>query len=104
MSGTTGEPCWRCHRSPAGHAGACATAVLWCADHTRGLQMRHAICLIACVGALAACNKGPNISVKNASAGEVAEKVREAGGSGSFIDPGRWETKVSLLDVDIPGM
>jgi hypothetical protein len=61
-------------------------------------------CLIACFGALAACNKGPDINVRNASAGEVAEKVREAGGSGSFIDPGRWETKVSLLDVEIPGM
>jgi hypothetical protein len=66
--------------------------------------MRYTICLIACFGALAACNKGPDINVRNASAGEVAEKVREAGGSGSFIDPGRWETKVSLLDVDIPGM
>ena len=66
--------------------------------------MKLPLTIIAAAMPLAACNKGPDISVKNASVGEVAEKVREAGGSGSFIDPGRWETKVSLLDVDIPGM
>jgi hypothetical protein len=66
--------------------------------------MKHAVVLIACVGALAACNKGPEINVKNASAGEVAEKVRQAGGSTGFVDPGKWQTKISLLDIDIPGL
>ena len=54
--------------------------------------------------ALGACNKGPDINVKNASAGEVAQKVREAAADQAFVEPGKWETKVGLLDVDIPGM
>ena len=53
---------------------------------------------------LAACNKGPDINVKNASVGEVAEKVRESGGVDGFIEPGKWQTKISLLDIDVPGM
>ena len=66
--------------------------------------MKYSLVLLACTAALAACNKGPEINVKNASVGEVADKVREASASGSFVDPGRWETKVTLLDIDMPGM
>jgi hypothetical protein len=66
--------------------------------------MKHAAVLIACVLPLAACNKGPDVNLKNASAGEVAQKVREAGVEGSFVEPGKWQTKVSVLDVEIPGM
>ncbi|HXC74011.1 MAG TPA: DUF3617 domain-containing protein [Sphingomicrobium sp.] len=65
--------------------------------------MRYSLVVLS-LAALAACNKGPEINVKNASVGEVAEKVREAGSDGSFVDPGRWETKVSLLDIEVPGM
>jgi len=64
--------------------------------------MRYSLVVLG-VAALAACNKGPEINVKNASVGEVADKVREAG-DGSFVDPGRWETKVSMLDIEVPGM
>ena len=66
--------------------------------------MRHCLVLLACTVALAGCNKGPDISVKNASIGEVAEKVRAAAGDSDLISPGRWETKVTLIDVDMPGM
>lgn len=66
--------------------------------------MGRRLVLLACVAALAACNKGPDINVKNATASEVAEKVREAGGSESFVDPGKWQTKVTVLDMDLPGM
>lgn len=66
--------------------------------------MKTILCVIACALPLAACNKGPEINEKNASVAEVAQKVREAAGTQSMIDPGRWETKVNLLDVDIPGM
>jgi hypothetical protein len=65
--------------------------------------MRYSLVVLG-VAALAACNKGPEINVKNASVGEVADKVREASGDGSFVNPGRWETKVSLLDIEVPGM
>jgi hypothetical protein len=66
--------------------------------------MRSALILIACAGVLAACNKGPEVSVENASVGEVAEKVRQATGSDSFVEPGKWQTKISLLDIEVPGM
>jgi hypothetical protein len=66
--------------------------------------MKAVVCLIACALPLAACNKGPQINEKNASVDEVAQKVREASASQTLIDPGRWETKVSVLDIDAPGM
>jgi hypothetical protein len=62
------------------------------------------VVLITCFAALAACNKSPDISVKNASVGEVAEKVREAAAGQSLVEPGRWESKVTLLDVEAPGL
>src|SRR5690349_21102390 len=66
--------------------------------------MKHYLVLLGAAAALAACDKGPEINVKNASVGEVADKVREAGAEGSFIDPGRWQTKITVLDIDVPGM
>ena len=66
--------------------------------------MKYSLVLLACTVALGACNKGPEVDVKNASVGEVAEKVREAAGDGNLISPGRWETKVSLLNIEMPGM
>ncbi len=60
--------------------------------------------MIACLLPLAACNKGPQINEKNASVGQVAHKVREAAAGQRLVEPGKWETKVSVLDVDIPGM
>ena len=66
--------------------------------------MRYAVCLIACVGALAACNKSPEVNAKNASVAEVAQKVREAGANDSFVRPGLWQSKVTIDQLDIPGM
>lgn len=66
--------------------------------------MKAALLLIACALPLTACNKGPQIHEKNASIEEVANKVQAAARDQAFVDPGKWETKVSLLDVDIPGM
>jgi hypothetical protein len=66
--------------------------------------MKQVACVIASVLCLTACNKGPDINVKNASVGEVAQKVRDASAGQSFVDPGKWQTKVTVLDVDIPGM
>lgn len=53
--------------------------------------------------ALAACNNDPEIEMKNASVGEVAEEMREAG-TASFVNPGRWEQKATLVSIDAPGM
>ncbi len=66
--------------------------------------MKHGLVLLACMLPLAACNKQPDINVKNASVGEVAEKVRQAGGDEGFVEPGKWKTTISVLDVEVPGM
>ena len=66
--------------------------------------MEPRLVLFACIAALAACNKGPDINVKNASVGEVAEKVQAATGSEAMVDPGKWRTKVTMIDMELPGM
>ena len=62
------------------------------------------VMLIACTAALAACNKGPQIDEKNVSAAEVAQKVREAGVDSSFVNPGKWQSKVTIEEFEVPGM
>lgn len=53
--------------------------------------------------ALAACNQQPSISVTNASPEEVAAKAKSAG-IASEMRPGQWETKIDLLEMNMPGM
>lgn len=62
------------------------------------------IALIACALPLAACNSSPKIDERNASVAEVAQKVREAGTTDAFVRPGRWESKVTIEQFEIPGM
>ena len=67
--------------------------------------MRHAIGLMLCATALAACNKGPDINVKNASVGEVAEKVQQSGiANETFIRAGEWKVTGTVEEMNIPGM
>ncbi len=51
--------------------------------------------------ALTACG-GSDVSLTNASPEEVAKKVDEAGGT--RFKPGKWETTVQTVSVDIPGL
>lgn len=56
---------------------------------------------------LAACNSEPEaeVSARNASVEEVAQKVREAtGGDEMFVRPGKWQSKVTIEDISMPGM
>lgn len=55
---------------------------------------------------LAACDRGPSVSATNASQQEVAEKVAAAtGGDASImVEPGRWEGKLTMHEMDIPGL
>jgi hypothetical protein len=70
-------------------------------------NMRHnlavALLSVALLSA-AACNSGPEVSAENASAEDVAKEVAEAGGAGSFVSPGKWESKLTLLEMSMPGM
>lgn len=56
---------------------------------------------------LAACDSSPKVDVKDANMSEVAEAVREsgiAGDDGFRVRPGKWESKVAIEEIDIPGM
>ena len=53
---------------------------------------------------LAGCSREPDVDLKNASVGEVANEVAAAGGSEQYLRPGKWQTKVTVEDVDIPGV
>lgn len=52
---------------------------------------------------LAACGNEPDVDMKNASAEEVAAEMRKAQGD-SFVNPGKWQQTVTLVDIDAPGM
>jgi hypothetical protein len=54
--------------------------------------------------ALAACNSAPSVTATNASVAEVSNKVDAAVAGGQFVSPGRWETKVTILDISVPDM
>ena len=66
--------------------------------------MKHAAYLIACVLPLAACNKQPEVKATNASVEEVAQKMSAASNGQSFVRPGLWQSKVTIEQVDMPGM
>ena len=66
--------------------------------------MRQATIALACFLPLAACSNEPQVDTKNASVGDVVNEVQKAGVTEQFIRPGKWETKVVVEDVDIPGM
>lgn len=65
--------------------------------------MRRALAMLAIV-ALAACNSEPQVDAKNASVAEVAEQVRKSGAGESFVRAGLWESKVTVEQLDVPGM
>lgn len=66
--------------------------------------MQRTAVMIAAIVALAACNKQGEVKAKNASVAEVAAKVRESGAGQNFVRPGLWESKVTIEQLDVPGM
>ena len=54
--------------------------------------------------AVMACDSSPAVKADNAKPSEVAAKMRDAAGKGSFVRPGQWEQTVSLLNIEAPGM
>lgn len=65
--------------------------------------MRLALIIPALILPLAACNQSPSVSATNATQGEVQEKVAAAGG-GVMVNPGRWEGKMIMHDLDMPNL
>ena len=68
--------------------------------------MKHAVCVIASALVLSACNKGPTVELHNATGNEVAKAVVQSGvvNSDTMIEPGLWQSKVTVLEMNIPGI
>jgi len=68
--------------------------------------MKYAAYALASVLCLTACNKGPEVNLKNASANQVSDAVKQSGvmTSDSMVQPGLWESKVTVQEMNIPGM
>ena len=62
------------------------------------------LALVLPLVALAACSNEPEVEMKNASVGEVAEEMRKQGGAERFVDPGKWQQAVTLVEIEAPGM
>jgi hypothetical protein len=82
------------------------TAFIQRISNERGLAMKYAVGVLASVLCLTACNKGPQVNLKNATGNQVSQAVSQSGvmTSGSMIEPGLWESKVAVLEMNIPGM
>lgn len=66
--------------------------------------MRHLACIIGSVLLLSGCNKGPEVHATNATANEVATKVRAAAAGQEMIRPGEWESDTTVEEFSVPGM
>ena len=65
----------------------------------------HLPAVLMATALLAGCGSGrETVEAENASVAEVQQKIREAGGTGSFVRPGQWEQRATLVDIDMPGM
>lgn len=68
--------------------------------------MKYAVCVIASVLTLGACNKSPEADLHNATGNEVVQAVKQSDmmTSDSMVEPGLWQSKVTVHEVNIPGM
>ena len=69
-------------------------------------MLKPAVRVTACALCLAACNKGPEVDLHNASANQVSTAVQQSGmmTSDRMVEPGLWQSKVSVLEMNIPGI
>lgn len=68
--------------------------------------MKPAFFVAASVLCLSACDKSPKVDLKNASGNQVAAAVKQSGmmSGDTMIQPGLWESKVTISEMNIPGM
>ena len=68
--------------------------------------MRSAALLIACTLPLISCGKSTKVDLHNATGNQVNDAVKQSGvmtGNG-MIEPGLWQSKVTIQEMSIPGM
>jgi hypothetical protein len=68
--------------------------------------MKYAVCVVASVLALSACNKGPKVDLHNATGNQVASAVKQSGvmDSDTMIEPGLWQSRTVIKEMNIPGI
>lgn len=66
--------------------------------------INRAILLLGLVLPLAACGSKTEVNAKNASVEEVANKVREVSKAEGTIQPGKWQSTMTIEDMSMPGM
>jgi hypothetical protein len=66
--------------------------------------MKYILLCVAAAAVLGGCNRSPKVDEKDATPAEVAQKVRETGADQSFVQPGLWQSKVTIDQFDVPGM
>ena len=59
---------------------------------------------VVIAGLVAGCHSSPTVTANNASAAEVADKVKAVAASGDFVSPGHWEGTATIEKMDMPGV
>ncbi len=65
------------------------------------MDRRYTMISAAALALLGGCGKGDEVTLTNASPREVAAKV---GTEATKLEPGQWETKVTVSDITMPDM
>ena len=68
--------------------------------------MKYGVCVLASLMCLSACNKGPKVDLHNATGNEVAQAVKQSGiiSGDTMVEPGLWQSKVAIQEMNIPGL
>ena len=53
---------------------------------------------------LAACDRGPEVDLTNATPAEVAKAMKDSGATRAMVRPGKWSSTVAVLAMESPGM
>ena len=62
--------------------------------------MKRLTIVLPAIAMLAACNSKPTVSAENASVADVAAAAQKA----VALQPGKWETSVTILSLEGPGL
>lgn len=62
--------------------------------------MKRVTIILPVIAMLAACNSQPSVKAENASIAEVAAAAKDA----VKLEPGKWETTMTILSIDGPGL
>lgn len=53
---------------------------------------------------LAACDRGPQVDLTNATPAEVAKAMKDSGATRAMVSPGKWSSTVAVVSMESPGM